>query len=56
MEEYDLPIDFIVTPEEVIETNTPYPKPQGIDWERLDTAASKRCPYCSNFAFYSGTG
>lgn len=44
MEEYDLPIDFIVTPEEVIETNTPYPKPQGIDWERLDDSRIEAMP------------
>lgn len=34
--DHDLPLDFIVTPDEIIETNTPYPKPIGIDWERLD--------------------
>lgn len=44
MEKYDLPIDFIVTPEEVIETNTPYPKPQGIDWDRLDSSRIEAMP------------
>jgi len=35
MEPHDLSVDFIVTPDEVIETNTPYPKPEGILWELI---------------------
>lgn len=29
-EDHDIPLDYIITPEEVIETNTSYPRPQGI--------------------------
>lgn len=34
-EPHDLSLDFIITPDEVIETRTPYPKPRGIDWDRI---------------------
>lgn len=34
-QEHDLSVDYIVTPDEVIETRTPFPKPKGIDWERV---------------------
>lgn len=33
---HDLSLDFIVTPDEVIETHTPYPKPNRIDWSLID--------------------
>lgn len=33
---YDIPVDFIVTPGEVIECNTRFPRPKGIYWEYLD--------------------
>lgn len=32
---HDLSLDYIVTPDEVIVTGTPYPKPTKIDWELL---------------------
>jgi len=35
MEPHDLSVDVIVTPDGVIETNTPYPKPEGIRWDML---------------------
>lgn len=35
VEPHDLSVDFVVTPDEAIETHTPYPKPAGIDWGRL---------------------
>ncbi len=37
----DTPVDWVVTPDAAIETHTPHPKPQGIDWARFagrDTA------------------
>lgn len=33
LEKNDLPVDFIVTSKEIIETKTPYPKPEGIYWD-----------------------
>jgi len=33
---HDVPIDVIATPERTIRTETPYPRPSGIDWEALD--------------------
>ena len=41
---HDLPLDFIVTPEETIVTDTPYPKPKGIAWELLDVADLQAMP------------
>lgn len=35
VEPHDLSVDYIVTPDEVLETNTPYPKPEGIQWDLL---------------------
>lgn len=35
VEKHDLPIDYIVTPDETIATDTPHPKPTGIAWELL---------------------
>lgn len=35
---YDLSLDYIVTPADVIVTNTPYPKPEGMDWSLLSDA------------------
>lgn len=35
VEAHDLTLDLIITPEEVIETQTTYPKPKGIDWNLL---------------------
>ena len=35
VEPHDLSVDVIVTPDEVIATRTPYPKPQGIRWEAV---------------------
>lgn len=35
VEAHDLSVDVIVTPDEVIITETPYPKPRGIDWSLL---------------------
>jgi len=35
-EKHDVPLDWILTPEKVVETNTSLEKPSGIDWELLD--------------------
>lgn len=33
LDAHDLPLDYIVTPEEIIVTGTPHPKPEGIAWD-----------------------
>ena len=32
---HDTPLDWIVTPDEVIETRTSYPRPGGVDWSSV---------------------
>jgi len=44
MNEHDAPVDFIVTPDHVIETAHAHPKPQGIIWEVLSSDAYKQMP------------
>jgi 5-formyltetrahydrofolate cyclo-ligase len=36
LEPHDIPVDFIVTPDEIIKCNTRFPRPAGIYWEYLD--------------------
>ena len=33
---HDVPLDLVVTPERTIRTETPYARPEGIDWGALD--------------------
>jgi 5-formyltetrahydrofolate cyclo-ligase len=33
MAAHDSALDWIITPDEVIETHTPYPQPRGVDWD-----------------------
>jgi 5-formyltetrahydrofolate cyclo-ligase len=40
----DLPLSFIVTPDEIIEVAAPPPPPRGIDWDRLDPEAVAAMP------------
>src|SRR5690606_33827279 len=44
VERHDLSLDYIVTPDEVIKTRTPYPKPQGIDWSLVSDDDLKAMP------------
>ncbi|KTG30500.1 5-formyltetrahydrofolate cyclo-ligase [Haloferax profundi] len=34
-DDHDVPMDLVVTPERTIRTETPYPRPSGIDWSAL---------------------
>ncbi len=43
-EAHDLSVDYIITPDEVIETGSPYPKPEGIVWELLPPERLKEMP------------
>lgn len=40
----DLPLSWIVTPEEIIEVKSPPPAPKGIDWQRLPEGALEEMP------------
>lgn len=35
MQPHDWPLDWIVTPDEAIETHTPFPRPTGILWDKV---------------------
>jgi 5-formyltetrahydrofolate cyclo-ligase len=36
VDDHDVPMDYVVTPERTVETETPYERPDGIDWDALD--------------------
>lgn len=41
---HDIPVDLIVTPEEIVETRTTIPRPFGISWDLLPTEKSAAVP------------
>lgn len=41
---HDVPMDLVVTPERVVRTGTPFERPAGIDWDRLDEARLAEIP------------
>ncbi|MGC8817081.1 MAG: 5-formyltetrahydrofolate cyclo-ligase [Candidatus Hadarchaeum sp.] len=41
---HDVPVDYILNPDQVIRTARGYPRPQGIDWDLLPPDALKRMP------------
>jgi 5-formyltetrahydrofolate cyclo-ligase len=41
---HDSPLDWIITPEEVIETNTDYSRPTGLDWDQIRDTQYKNIP------------
>lgn len=41
---FDLAVDYIVTEEGVLETNTPYEKPAGIQWEHVTDEEKELMP------------
>jgi len=44
MKVHDIPVDYIITPEELIPTHTPFPRPAGICWDLLDEGRMKSIP------------
>lgn len=44
MQAHDSPLDWIITPDHVIETNTSYPQPTGLDWEIIRTDQFESIP------------
>lgn len=49
---HDLSLDFIITPDETIVTNTPYPKPDGIAWDLLDADDMEAMPVLAELRRY----
>ncbi|EMA63855.1 5-formyltetrahydrofolate cyclo-ligase [Halorubrum lipolyticum] len=41
---HDVPLDLVVTPERTIRTETPYARPEGIDWDALDDETLDEIP------------
>jgi 5-formyltetrahydrofolate cyclo-ligase len=44
MQAHDWALNWIVTPEEVIETNTTYSRPAGVDWDSIRPEQFKKIP------------
>ncbi len=44
MQLHDWPLDWIVTPEEAIATQTAYSRPEGLDWEQIRSEQYKQIP------------
>ncbi|MFQ5866229.1 MAG: 5-formyltetrahydrofolate cyclo-ligase [bacterium] len=46
---HDIPVDFIITPEDIVLTNHKYPKPKGIYWEILKKEMAESIPVVKLF-------
>lgn len=44
VEDHDVPIDVVVTPERTLRTDTPHDRPDGIDWEALSAERIDEIP------------
>jgi len=47
---HDVPMDYVVTPERTVETDTPYPRPDGVDWDELSADRIAEIPVLSERA------
>jgi 5-formyltetrahydrofolate cyclo-ligase len=45
---HDWPLDWIITPDEVIETHTPYPRPAGILWDKVQPDQFRDIPFLAS--------
>ena len=45
MVNHDTPLDWVITPDEAIKTQTHYPDPQGIDWEAVQPDQYENIPF-----------
>jgi 5-formyltetrahydrofolate cyclo-ligase len=41
---HDVPMDLVVTPERVVETDTPYGRPDGVDWSQVSDEDAEEMP------------
>ncbi|MFB6078851.1 MAG: 5-formyltetrahydrofolate cyclo-ligase [Halarchaeum sp.] len=44
VDDHDVPMDLVVTPERTVETGTPYARPTGVDWDALDAETVAEMP------------
>jgi len=44
VDDHDVPMDYLVTPERTIETETPFDRPTGVDWDELDDERIEEMP------------
>ena len=51
---HDLPLDLVVTPERTIWTDTPYARPDGVDWDALDDEKLSEIPVLAERAPKNG--
>ncbi|WP_434521967.1 5-formyltetrahydrofolate cyclo-ligase [Halorubrum sp. AS12] len=47
---HDVPLDLVVTPKRTIRTDTPYARPEGIDWDALDAERLSKIPVLADRA------
>jgi 5-formyltetrahydrofolate cyclo-ligase len=47
---HDVPMDYVVTPERTVETETPHPRPDGIDWAALEAGRLSEIPVLADRA------
>jgi 5-formyltetrahydrofolate cyclo-ligase len=53
---HDLPVDFLITPNEVIATRSIYPRPRGIYWDLLREMKINAIPILRKRLRQGGTG
>ena len=41
---YDVPLDLVVTPERTVRADTPYARPDGVDWDAIDAQRLSKIP------------
>ncbi|WRP07102.1 5-formyltetrahydrofolate cyclo-ligase [Rossellomorea aquimaris] len=51
---YDLAVDWIITEAGITETRTPYPKPQGIEWDHVSEEEMEKMPILKELKNFSG--
>ena len=47
---HDVPMDLVATPERLVRTDSPYPRPNGIDWDALDEKRLDEIPVLGRFS------
>lgn len=47
LQPHDWPLDWIITPAEVLATNTDYPRPKGLDWDQIRAEQYESIPVLS---------
>jgi 5-formyltetrahydrofolate cyclo-ligase len=45
---HDVPLDLVVTPDRTVETETPYERPEGVDWDALSDERIAEIPVLQN--------